>query len=466
MVQTSQILQGHYQLQQKLGHNAGRQTWLASDIATSPAEPVVVKLLAFSPQMQWDDFKLFEREAQVLKQLNHPQIPRYRDYFSLEPEASDRLRWFALVQDYIPGQSLQQLLQQGKRFTEAQVRKIASDVLEILTELHSLNPPVLHRDIKPSNLILGKDHRVYLVDFGAVQNSTAAEGVTFTVVGTTGYAPLEQFWGKAVPASDLYALGATLIHLLTGTTPADLPQKNMRIQFSDRVSTNPTLVRWIEAITEPDLEQRCSTAAEALEALQTGRSLHTPLLPISQPPSSRVQLKKSPDSLSIRLPRHKLSFQNVITLVLKVVLTVGSLPFLLVIAILLLLGLAINLAMISFGSSPLLIALPIFLLSGFLWFATTQEFNNLQDELNQNFVDYFRQKIIYLSNDKLVVKNQQFTYKQIKQFGRILSVEATLFENVAIQTKLNRYTFGQELTELERQWLVQEIKDWLAEEET
>ncbi|MEQ8972385.1 MAG: serine/threonine protein kinase, partial [Coleofasciculus sp. C1-SOL-03] len=101
MLKTAQILQGRYQLQQQLTNNAGRQTWLAQDLNSSPPEPVIVKLLAFSPQMQWDEFKLFEREAAVLKQLNHPQIPNYRDYFSLDKEIGARLYWFGLVQEYI-----------------------------------------------------------------------------------------------------------------------------------------------------------------------------------------------------------------------------------------------------------------------------------------------------------------------------------------------------------------------------
>ena len=248
MLQTQQVLDKRYQLQRQLGNNAGRQTWLAQDITTSPPETVIVKLLAFSPQMQWEEFKLFEREAQVLKQLNHPQIPKYRDYFSLDKETGEGLCWFGLIQQYIPGASLRELLNQGKRFTETQVERLATDVLEILIYLHDLNPSMLHRDIKPSNLILGEDKKIYLVDFGAVQNQAAAEGVTFTVVGTTGYAPLEQFWGRTVPASDLYALGATLIHLLTGTAPADLPQENLRIQFRDRVSVNSRLTRWIEVL--------------------------------------------------------------------------------------------------------------------------------------------------------------------------------------------------------------------------
>src|SRR6476646_4762041 len=154
--------ESHYQLKQKLGQTAGRQTWLAEDLGTQPPEPIVIKLLAFGDQVQWDDLKLFEREAQVLKQLDHPRIPKYRDYFSID----DRTLWFGLIQDYIPGTCLKDLLTQGRRFTERQVRDIALQVLQILTSLHALHPPVLHRDIKPSNLIWGADDQVYLVDFG------------------------------------------------------------------------------------------------------------------------------------------------------------------------------------------------------------------------------------------------------------------------------------------------------------
>ena len=118
----------------------------------------------------------------------------------------------------------------------------------------------MHRDIKPSNLILGEDEHIYLIDFGAVQAKAAVTGVTFTVVGTGGYAPLEQFWGRAVASSDIYALGATLIHLITGTQPAELPQKNSRIQFSDRVSLSPDLISWIQKATEIAIEKRFSSA--------------------------------------------------------------------------------------------------------------------------------------------------------------------------------------------------------------
>lgn len=268
MLQAEQILQGRYQLSQKLSNNPSRQTWLAFDLAAEPKQPVIVKLLPFSPQTQWDDLKLFEREAQVLKHLNHPRIPKYRDYFSVEKEEGGGLPWFGLVQDYIQGLSLQQLFKSRKRFSEAEAKEIATQLLNILIYLHELSPPVLHRDIKPSNIIWAEDGQVYLVDFGAVQEKAKAEGVTFTVVGTGGYAPPEQLWGRAVSASDLYALGATLIHLLTGTSPANLPQQGMRLQFQDKVTLTPSFAHWIEKLTDPAPERRFSQARQALMALQ------------------------------------------------------------------------------------------------------------------------------------------------------------------------------------------------------
>lgn len=266
MMQVGQVLRDRYQLQQKLGYAANRQTWLATDLSTHSHQLVIVKLLAFVGEVQWEDIKLFEREAGVLKQLDYPTIPKYQDYFCL----NEQLLWFGLVQEYIPGATLQDLLNQGKKFTEQQIRQIATDILNILVYLHELNPPTLHRDIKPSNLIWGEDGRVYLVDFGAVQNKSASEKATFTVVGTYGYTPMEQFGGRAIPASDLYALGATLIHLSAGIAPADLPQKNLRIQFAEFVSLSPSFVAWLQQLCEPAIEKRFSTARVALSSLESG----------------------------------------------------------------------------------------------------------------------------------------------------------------------------------------------------
>lgn len=326
MLQPGQVLQDRYFLVQKLGQNAGRQTWLAEDRAMQPAEQVVVKLLSFGEEVQWEDLKLFEREAQTLRQLNHPQIPKYRDYFSV----GDRLLRFALVQDYIPGDSLKQRIDEGNHFSEPQVRQIATNLLHLLIYLHELSPPVLHRDIKPSNLILGTDHFIYLVDFGAVQDKAATEGATFTIVGTYGYAPMEQFGGRAVPASDLYSLGATLIHLLTGVSPAELPQQNLQIQFADRISLDPAFVTWIQQLTHPDVSKRFQSARKALEELRSLNAHPTPspqvtrphppappprqpapeasllptgvIHPINPAVNSRIQVYQEKDRLSIQIP--------------------------------------------------------------------------------------------------------------------------------------------------------------------
>lgn len=466
ILQTTQILQGRYQLRKQLGNNSGRQTWLATDIQALPVEPVTVKLLAFSPQMQWDEFKLFEREANVLKQLNHPRIPKYRDYFSLDKQAGHGLCWFCLVQDYIPGYSLQELLDRGRRFTEAEVRSLAMQVLVILRYLHGLNLPVLHRDIKPSNLILGKDKRVYLVDFGAVQNTAAVEGVTFTVVGTSGYTPLEQFWGQAVPASDLYALGATLIHLLTGVSPADLPQRNLRIQFKDQVSINPAFLSWIEALVEPDLNLRLTTATDAIEALQTGRLIQYSLQTVQPPFRTRIQIQKSPNQLNIKIPSNGILLITKLSLfMLKLILTVSLAVSLVGLGILsIFLGLILlGLLLFSFHSSGIII---IFLL-GFLLKAGSKELLRMIDDLVSKSLPAISNHFIELNREHFVIKRRYLNLFDFYQHGNTSDILGAFpshnCKTLLLESNMNKYYLGQTSTKAECQWIMQQIQEWLME---
>ncbi|MDY6782903.1 MAG: type IV pilin-like G/H family protein [Cyanobacteriota bacterium] len=273
MLKSHQVLQNKYQLKKQLSHNPTRQTWLAEDIESQ--KNTIVKLLPFTPQTQWQDIKLFEREAQVLQHLDLLQVPHYLDYFPVEKEVDGELPWFALVHDYVPGSSLQDLLKMGKTFAEAEVRDIAKQLLKIIIGLHELSPPVLHRDIKPSNIIRGKNNQIHLIDFGAVQEKARAEGVTFTVVGTGGYAPPEQLWGRAVAASDLYALGATLVHLLTGIAPGKLPQHRMRLRFRDKVKVTSEFASWLDKLLDPAVEKRFTSARQALGALEAAERQET-----------------------------------------------------------------------------------------------------------------------------------------------------------------------------------------------
>ena len=295
------ILQERYQLQRQLRKYAGRQTWLARDLRTR--ELVVIKLLTFSNDFEWQDLKLFAREAQILQELSHPAIPRYLDNFELNlPEFNG----FALVQTYIPARSLEEHLQAGRTFSEAEIQQIAKALLEVSIYLHERFPPVIHRDLKASNILLADRSgesmgQVYLVDFGSVKTPVVQQDGSMTVVGTYGYMPPEQFGGRTVPASDLYGLGATLIHLATGSHPADLLQDDIRIQFEQLVNLSPALIDWLKWLTEPSLKERPNSAREALEALDVLSQRHFPLV-IVQPEDSKIQYIKRKERLEITIP--------------------------------------------------------------------------------------------------------------------------------------------------------------------
>ena len=297
------ILNGIYQIQQQLSKRGGRETLLAQNLNTE--QLVIIKLLKFGLDAEWSDFKLFEREAQTLKNLDLAAIPNYLDYFELNlPHA----RGFALVQEYINAPSLEESIQNGRNFSEEEIKQVAEALLDILLYLHQRQPAIIHRDIKPSNILLSDRSgnsvgRVYLVDFGAVKNIAAAEGGTITVVGTYGYMPPEQFGGKATPASDLYSLGATLIYLATGRHPTDLPSQDGRIEFTAAVSLSPVFVSWLRQMTEPSCDRRFRSAIEALQALQKPEAIENPQLEIAkQPKFSRIILRKTPEELEVTVP--------------------------------------------------------------------------------------------------------------------------------------------------------------------
>lgn len=294
------VLQDRYQIQSLLGRQTGRRTFLANDLQRGFS--VVVKLLLFNPDFTWDDLKLFEREAEVLKSLDHPAIPKYLDYFEVETELG---KGFALVQTYIEARSLQDWIQSGRTFNEEDLKAIAKELLGILNYLHKRQPSVVHRDIKPSNVLLGdrsghSSGQVYLIDFGSVQ--TAVHGGTRTVVGTYGYMPPEQFGGHTTPTSDLYALGATLIYLATGQHPDRLPQREMRILFDDRVNLSLNFIDWLKWMTEPSTDLRLKSAKQALEALEKSDLRESRLTSVTKPVGSKVQVTNTRQMLEILIP--------------------------------------------------------------------------------------------------------------------------------------------------------------------
>ncbi len=309
----NEVLKARYAIQKQLSKNAGRRTFLAEDLQTQ--QLVVVKILLLGVDFQWEDLKLFEREAQTLKMLSHPSIPRYLDYFDVElPEG----KGFALVQSYIPAKSLEQWLKSGRSFSEVELKQLAESLLETLRYLHTQQLPVIHRDLKPSNILLENRSgnsigQIYLVDFGSVHTLAAQKGGTITVVGTYGYMPPEQFGGRTVPASDLYSLGATLIYLVTGRHPAELSQDNLHIQFEPIVNLNPALSDWLKWMTEPSLNRRLASAEAALKALKHPRKRNKIENTIieSKVFGSKVQVKKDKKTTEILIPPGRLRIKTI-----------------------------------------------------------------------------------------------------------------------------------------------------------
>jgi serine/threonine protein kinase len=459
MLEAGQVVSDRYRVQQRLGRNAGRQTWLAEDLQTDNRELVVVKLLAFGGDIQWEDLKLFEREANILKQLDHPRIPKYRDYFSID----DRTLWFGLVQEYIPGSSLKEILEGGKRYTEEEVRQIAKQVLQILLYLHGLHPPLLHRDIKPNNLIWGKDEQVYLVDFGAVQDRAALEGATFTVVGTYGYAPMEQFGGRAVPASDLYALGATLIHLLTRTAPADLPNSDLKIQFRHCLELDPRLANWLDKMTAPALERRFKTAKQALEALELSLQKNSSLpinfslsnftgqnssRNIKKPINTNIQIHRYPKFIEISIPMQGINNFNDMGNIIVLGIVAGFLPFFVL-------------------ATPIFIVVLLLFYAAFyphlrkIFLSTNIKMTSHIFEIKTSFFGLSNRQRGITEEIQDVSVNYQSPRTSSKQFKTDSIIINT--KSSSLRNQFTRYFFGQGLSEEELIWLANEIRDWLAE---
>ncbi|BAZ11968.1 serine/threonine protein kinase [Calothrix sp. NIES-4071] len=248
-----------------------------------------------------------KKEIEVARSYKPPAIPQYLDYFEFDT-ANDK--GFGLVQTYVDAKSLEQHVEAGRRFSSTEVKEFACAVLEILTYLHNQEPRIIHRDIKPSNILLTNRSGnsigpVYLVDFGSVQNIAAQEGGTITVVGTYGYMPPEQFGGRTKPASDLYSFGATLIYLVTGMHPTELPQQDLQIQFRQLADITPELADWLEWMTEPSLNQRFSSAHLALAAIDNSpprtKAISKQQL-LDKPSSTQIALSKTDDKLEIIMP--------------------------------------------------------------------------------------------------------------------------------------------------------------------
>jgi eukaryotic-like serine/threonine-protein kinase len=225
-LKAGEVLRGRYKIRRIIGQGGMGSIYLADDLRLE-GRLCALKEVEHDRSLPMDLLReareQFLREATVLARLDHPNMPKVSDFFSIG--ARDYL-----VMDYVPGKDLRTLMLEmrhaGSFLPEQDVLNWSSQLADALTFLHSQDPPILHRDIKPSNLKLTPSGLVKLVDFGLVKLLAPGE-VTITVLqgqGTALYTPLEQYGGDSGHTdvrSDIYAFGATLYHMLTNTPPAD-----------------------------------------------------------------------------------------------------------------------------------------------------------------------------------------------------------------------------------------------------
>ncbi len=254
-------LKERYKLTSLVGQGGMGYVYRAEDLRL-PGRLCAVKEVQQDPgapeEIRKQEHNQFLREASLLAQLDHPNLPKVSDFFA--EEGRDYL-----VMDYVPGSNLKELIDdsrvQGRQIDVGIVLGWADQILAAVAYWHRQDPPVLHRDIKPANIKLTPDGRIKLVDFGLAKVMAGDDSSTITVIqgrGTAYYTPLEQYGAESEHTdvrSDIYALGATLYHLLAGTSPPEAKERFL----------NPMVLRPLTTVNAAVSDQLSDAVDWALE---------------------------------------------------------------------------------------------------------------------------------------------------------------------------------------------------------
>lgn len=256
MIAPNTIVGARYRAIRPLGGGGMKMVYLAEDLRLAARRCALAEMVDTftNPDMQQQAVAGFQREADMLAELSNEHIPRVYDRFN------DQNRHY-LVMEYVEGVTLEEALKQaGGKLDQARVIDIALQIGETLEYLHGLNPPVIYRDLKPSNVMLTPSGQIKLIDFGIARHFQPLSNAT--MIGTQGYAPPEQYRGKVEARSDLYALGATMHHALSGRDPALEPPFSFPLLRKSLPGLHRGLADLVDSALSYDVERRPPDAGE------------------------------------------------------------------------------------------------------------------------------------------------------------------------------------------------------------
>src|SRR6266566_141734 len=249
-----QLLGGRYRVVQLMGKGGFGAVYKAHDKRFEALRAVAIKEMSdahLSPDERAQALKDFRHEANLLVQLTHPNLPAVSDFLEEGGKAY-------LVMEFVEGRSLERVQEEAKGpLDEALVMGWAVQLCAVLHYLHTRPQPIIFRDIKPSNVMVTADNQIKLIDFGIARVFKPSATKDTTLLGSQGYAPLEQYGrGQSDPRADIYALGATLFDLLTNSLPADAPSRRVQPHaFATPRQLNPSISQATETIILRAMEQ-------------------------------------------------------------------------------------------------------------------------------------------------------------------------------------------------------------------
>ncbi len=261
---------------------------------------VVIKFWLYNSGSSWKDHELLIREADCLKHLNHPALPKYIETLELE-------NGIAIVQTCIKAISLTEQIKKGRSFSLDEIQELGKQGLEILIYLHQQYPSVIHRNVTPYNVLLGDSSgnsvgKVSLVGFNFVQSVLDSDPKYMTIVAGSNYMPPEQLEGQATIQSDLYSLAATLLFALTGKNFANLSRRSLNNHLNEIPYLSYRWKVWFKTMLNPNPKKRYESAEVALKKLdRVNEPLSDPNPPLTLPNNTQIRISKNSDELKILL---------------------------------------------------------------------------------------------------------------------------------------------------------------------